>query len=542
MERKAFHALLLSGIVAAGAVTIGDVYAQTNTDRLIAVVDNTDGLPGMLDALMTAISDGVASILAAISSLETHVDDGLHAIDEDLMAIDADLQSIHGDLTNVDADLQAVHGDLSAIDADLVNIHEDLMNVDADLVTIHDDLEMVHGDLTTMDGKIAGLTQTVNTMGQAASAITGLADANTATQEGVNANSAAINELKDLLMSVSEAVGAVQETVEAEPEEASTTVGTKLSKVDDDFGVMVSAFSQNKATATTYKTKLTFSCEEHVFVSRVDAGMDNSQPFIEPTVTPDPDQTVSITANDLPVYTNKLPTGTTTVAYAGGVDFRLLPLSAGDTLIVDVSTTKTTTDLRAIDVATTYPNQTFNIQEYLKAERSSTRIDSDGSDSVTSSDLRKADAGKVEALAINVVFYTSAADAKCTLKSPVSPSVDYSDTDETASGTLTAASGSTGAIREINDAVFTCDSDTAITKVVLEGIPLGFMSFIDLDIEADSKKSLKFENVTNVITAQLDDPLEFDGGEFTISGKIPGQAALVTVTYDTVSDSSCSAN
>ena len=542
MERKAFHALLLSGIVAAGAVTIGDVYAQTNTDRLITVVDNTDGLPGMLDALMTAISDGVASILAAITGLQTHVDDGLHAIDEDLMAIDADLQSIHGDLTNVDADLQAVHGDLSAIDADLVNIHEDLMNVDADLVNIHEDLTTVHDDLTTMDGKIAGLTQTVNTMGQAASAITGLADANTATQEGVNANSAAINELKDLLMGVSEAVGAVQETVEMEPEEASTSVGTKLSKVDDDFGVMVSAFSQNKYTATTYKTELTFSCEEHVFVSEVNAADNNSAPFTEPAVY-HPDNNadiVSITANDLPVYTNNLATGTALAAYSNGVDFRLLPLSAGDTLTVDVSTTKRITDLR--NDATNYPNQTFNIQEYLQAERSSTRIDSDGNDSVTSSDLRKADAGKVEALAINVVFYTSAADAKCTLKSPVSPTVDYSDTDETASGTLTAASGSSGAIREINDAVFTCDSDTSITKVVLEGIPLGFMSFIDLDIEADSKKSLKFENVTNVITAQLDDPLEFDGGEFTISGKIPGQAALVTVTYDTVSDSSCSAN
>ena len=539
MERKAFHALLLSGIVAAGAVTIGDVYAQTNTDRLIAVVDNTDGLPGMLDALMTAISDGVASILAAITGLQTHVDDGLHAIDEDLMAIDADLQSIHGDLTNVDADLQAVHGDLSAIDADLVNIHEDLMNVDADLVTIHDDLTTVHGDLTTMDGKIAGLTQTVNTMGQAASAITGLADANTATQEGVNANSAAINELKDLLMGVSEAVGAVQETVEMEPEEASTSVGTKLSKVDDDFGVMVSAFSQNKHTANTYKTSLKFSCEEHVFVSKVNVGSDPSLPFIDTAI--DSTDTVSITANDLPVYTNKLATGGTGLAaYSNGVDFRLLPLSAGDTLTVDVSTTKRTEDLRGVD-ATNYPNQTFNIQEYLQAERSSTRIDSDGNPD-NGAELRKADAGKVEALAINVVFYTSAADAKCTLKSPVSPSVDYSDTNETVSGTLTAASGSTGAIREINDAVFTCDSDTAIAKVVLEGIPLGFMSFIDLDIEADSKKSLKFENVTNVITATLDDPLEFDGGEFTISGKIPGQAALVTVTYDTVSDSSCSAN
>ena len=539
MERKAFHALLLSGIVAAGAVTIGDVYAQTNTDRLIAVVDNTDGLPGMLDALMTAISDGVASILAAITGLQTHVDDGLHAIDEDLMAIDADLQSIHGDLTNVDADLQAVHGDLSAIDADLVNIHEDLTNVDADLVTIHDDLTTVHDDLTTMDGDIESLTQSVNAMGQAASAITGLADANTATQEGVNANSAAINELKDLLMSVSEAVGAVQETVEAEPEEASTTVGTKLSKVDKDFSVAVSAFGQNKATATTYKTKLTFSCEEHVFVSRVDAGTDNSVPFTD-TRTGTDNPTVSITANSLPVYTNKLPTGTETVAYSGGVDFRLLPLSAGDTLTVDVSTTKTTIDLRESN--STHGNQVFSIQDYLKAERSTTKIDTEGNDSVDDSDLKKSDAGKVEALVINVDWYTSAADAKCTLKSPVSPAVDYSDTDETASGTLLAASGSTGAIREISPAVFTCDSDTAITKVVLEGIPLGFMSFIDLDIEADSKKSLKFENVANVTTAQLDDPLEFDGGEFTISGKIPGQAALVTVTYDTVDDSSCSAN
>ena len=539
MERKAFHALLLSGIVAAGAVTIGDVYAQTNTDRLIAVVDNTNGLPGMLDALMTAISDGVASILAAITGLETHVDDGLQAIDNDLMAIDADLQSIHGDLTNVDADLQAVHGDLSAIDADLVNIHEDLTNVDADLVTIHDDLEMVHGDLTAMDGDIESLTQSVNAMGQAASAITGLADANTATQEGVNANSAAINELKDLLMSVSEAVGAVQETVEAEPEEASTTVGTKLSKVDHDFGVAVSAFSQNKATATAYKTSLTFSCEEHVFVSEVNAADGNSAPFVHTTSTAD-DPTVSITANDLPVYTNKLPTGGAIVAYSNGVDFRLLPLSAGDTLTVDVSTTKRAVDLRTDN--NTYPNQLFNIQEYLQAVRSTSVIDTDGDDSTDFRDLKKSDAGKVEALAINVVFYTSAADAKCTLKSPVSPTVDYSDTDETASGTLTAASGSTGAIREINDAVFTCDSDTAITKVVLEGIPIGFMSFIDLDIEADSKKSLKFENMTNVITATLDDPLEFDGGEFTISGKIPGQAALVTVTYDTVSDSSCSAN
>ena len=322
MERKAFHALLLSGIVAAGAVTIGDVYAQTNTDRLIAVVDNTDGLPGMLDALMTAISDGVASILAAITGLETHVDDGLQAIDNDLMAIDADLQSIHGDLTNVDADLQAVHGDLSAIDADLVNIHEDLTNVDADLVTIHDDLTTVHDDLTTMDGDIESLTQSVNEMGQAASAITGLVNANTATQEGVNANSAAINELKDLVMGVSEAVGAVQETVEAEPEEGTVTTGTELFSDDNKFSVLVSAFGQNKPSDSSYTTTLTFSCEEHVFLNTAKVA-DATVPF---TGTTDPTQSsIVITADGLSVYNNdfRLVASDTTIYILGWSKFHV---------------------------------------------------------------------------------------------------------------------------------------------------------------------------------------------------------------------------
>ena len=408
MERKAIHALLLSGIVAAGAMTIGDVYAQTNTDRLIAVVDNTDGLPGMLDTLMTAISDGVASILAAISSLETHVDDGLHAIDDDLMAIDADLQSIHGDLTNVDADLQAVHGDLSAIDADLANIHEDLMNVDADLVTIHDDLEMVHGDLTTMDGKIAGLTQTVNAMGQASAAITGLADANTATQEGVNANSAAINELKDLLMGVSEAVGAVQETVEAEPEEGTVTTGTKLFSDDNKFSVLVSAFGQNKPSDSSYTTTLTFSCEEHVFLNTAKVA-DATVPF---TGTGTASETsIVITADGINVYNTdfRLVASDIQSEYSAGASFNLKPLAAGDEIKVKVSTDRTGLDngvrVAAERLADT-GDKRFTLHDYVNASTRDRVANLDDNANIT-----KLAAGKMDVFKLDMSWYSGAADA-----------------------------------------------------------------------------------------------------------------------------------
>ena len=249
-------------------MTITDVYAQTNTDRLIAVAENTDGLPGMLDSIMSAVSDGVASILAAIAGLQTHVDDGL-------MAIDADLMAIHGDLANVDADLVMVHEDLMAIDADLVSIHGDLANVDADLVTVHEDLTTVHEDLSMMDAEIHELMDSVNALGATASELGAIAAANSETQAGVEANSAAINELKTMLMGISDNLGVVQnQTAPMEVDEEAMAAGpTNMLHSDKTVRkVTVADFTQSVTQHpddNVYTASSIFSCDGNVFLDEM---------------------------------------------------------------------------------------------------------------------------------------------------------------------------------------------------------------------------------------------------------------------------------
>ena len=84
---------------------------------------------------------------------------------------------------------------------------------------------------------------------------------------------------------------------------------------------------------------------------------------------------------------------------------------------------------------------------------------------------------------------------------------------------------------------------TAITKVSLEGgLIADFETFVDLTLSAATEKSLSFKKVadTAVLEAVFDEPFEITSGDVILSGKIPGSAALVSVTYDTVADAKCS--
>ena len=219
MERKAIHALLLSLAVITGAMTITtDAYAQTNTDRLITVVENTNNASSMLDAILAAINDGVEDILAAIGSLTTSVNDGLAAIHNDLATVDSDLQTIHEDLEDVHGDLMNVDSDLVTIHEDLENVHGDLMTVDSDLKTIDGDLKTIHDDLTAMDADIESLTRSVNTLGGAAIDLSAISQGNEQTQQGLAANSAAINDLNTLLMGIEATLDKVHLAVDEDAE------------------------------------------------------------------------------------------------------------------------------------------------------------------------------------------------------------------------------------------------------------------------------------------------------------------------------------
>ena len=202
------------------------------------------------------------------------------------------------------------------------------------------------------------------------------------------------------------------------------------------------------------------------------------------------------------------------------------------------------------DSVTTDDGKQFSIKRYLNTDaRAVINATADGAPGSTGStnttSLTKAEAGKVGVFTLTIELYSSAEDAKCTVTPPTGPSVDYAQTDQTVSFAITAPDTETRSIKTINDATFSCSGATAITKVSLEGgLIADFATFVDLTLSADTEKSLSFKKVTDtaVLEAVLEDPFEITSGDVTISGKIPGSSALVSVTYDTVKDAKCSTN
>ena len=503
-------------VVAGGVMMTTDAHAQTNTERLITTVDNTNSIMASLSALADAVANGFASVLEALGMVQANTD----AIMAELGHVEGELQAIDSDLADVSSNVASVQSDVAGLSGSLADVNSNIQSVQSDL---------------------AGLAGTV---GGSAASFASLADT-------VGKNAAAINDLSAKLDMISEAVGAVQETVEMPPEDEAAPV-TGLHSGDGSFDVLVSAFGDNKADAATYTSTLSFSCESDVFLGNVKAtnvGDGTSTPTSADAgivfltyAAPEPTNNRStVTADGRAVFDSHFPAGASSVSYVAGQSFDLQPLSAGSELTIKVSTANK--DINVGDLATIgEDNDHFTLNEYLQAgNRGPVLVANASSGDINS--LSKQDAGKVSVLGIDISWYSTASDAGCTLTSPTGPAVNYSETDEEASGVITAVEGATGTIKTINALDFTCTDSTQVTSVALEGIPDGFHTFVALTLTADAEKSLKFDAAVNgKITVTLDDPLEFNGGNVTLSGKIPALAAVATITYDTVEDGVCNAN
>ena len=542
MERKAFHALLLSGIVAAGAMTISsDAYAQTNTDRLIAVEANTDGLPGMLEAILDAIEDGVASILAAIAGVQTDVDDGLQAIDEDLMVIDADLASIHGDLSAIDGDLQSIHGDLSAIDGDLQSIHGDLTNMDADLVNIHEDLTTVHGDLEHLDEDIQTLTQTVNAMGQASSAIAGLAESNAATSAGVQSNSAAINELKGLLEGISENLGVVQNkttiveaVVTAEEEEmavaaaAPTRLITSKTEVKvriaDFAGDLKEADSQGKYDATN-----AFSCDGDVFITQVSSSSHTN--FAAPDdATAQNANTIHV--NGIRLYNSDLDTGDNSLdTYNIPIIYANQYLPSGMELEIVGNTNHGDDNLPTADHDNDNTNEEFSIDDYANTPTRGTIGTAGQAESIT-----KSNAGLVVMYEVEVNWFKVDPATTCSISAAVGATAGLDEKDDVLVSLSTVTTDTRTIKALVSDDVSCNDKQTEITNITIEAGILHQYTKITLE-SGTEKETYKFDATGNVTNAD-DLPFRFSGQDLTVSGESVADV-LIQLEYATIDGNDC---
>ena len=100
MKVKTFHALLLSAVMIAGAVTINDAFAQTNTERLATVVDTTSDTNSKVAQLteiwnnfgsqFTPITDALNMVAAEITTISGEISD----LSDDVMATSAKVDTL----------------------------------------------------------------------------------------------------------------------------------------------------------------------------------------------------------------------------------------------------------------------------------------------------------------------------------------------------------------------------------------------------------------------------------------------------------------
>ena len=519
MERKAFHALLLSLAVIAGAVTITtDAHAQTNTERLITVVDNTNEANSLLSSILDAVTSGFANVL------------------EMLGVIDTDLEAIHGDLEDI-------HGDLSA--------------VDTDLAAIHGDLEDIHGDLTTLHSDIDALSSNLAGVGQAASALGEVSQSLGTVSQGVQTNAASINALNEKLDMISNAVGAVnvtatsiQQTVETDEEAATTTITGTLTRDTSDVEVTIGDFIagvKKHPVDMVYTADATFSCDGDVFVTSVSTSGEHT---VLADSTPDPRpaagaddlrEASSITVDGQTIYQADYDAnndGTPELAVFD-IDADFNPgkfLSAGNTIKIVGSTDRSEIDIVDIGGVT---GVTTTIETIRDAAKSNTQIPAD-----TAANITKAAASKVAMYKVEVDWFTSASGVSCGISTATTTGTgDLDSTDNTLVFAIAFADpDSTAVISQLAEATIDCNGEAAqITKV--ENAAGGdLLEHTKLTLKGgDDDGVVNFDATGNSIAdgdKASDLPYEFSD-TMMISGMSP-DPVLLRITYDTVADNECS--
>ena len=323
-----------------------DAHAQTNTERLATVEDNTNSIINALSGISDAIAAGFAAVMEALGAIQTDVD------------------TIHDEVETLHSEVDSFRDDVAATQTGLEDIGNAVGNIDTKIDAVN---SAITAAVTAMDAEPEADPQIAQIL------------------EGVTTNAATINALADrltavdtMLEAISTKVGAVQETV-ATSADGTTTALSELHSVEVEYGVPVSAFGNNKATDTVYKADLKLACESPVFIDTVTTDIGTA-----PTATDGSDGGVfspnaespntakaSVIANGMTVFNTQFKTGSAATdvgLYSAGASFNLAELAAGSSLTIKLSTDRTTTLVAGPTSAETSANKSFTIMAYLNAD------------------------------------------------------------------------------------------------------------------------------------------------------------------------------
>ena len=526
-----------------------DAYAQTNTERLIDAVDNTNSILDALAALADAVSSGFASVMASLGMIQ------------------ADTESIQEELGHVESGLETITSNVADVKSDVADVKDDVAGLGDDVSDISSNVAGVKNDVASLTAIISG----------SGDAITNLNNDVTSNAASINALTTLVEQIQGELMSAAETVDTVNSTtttIEAAvtAEEAATAraivqllPGTTFgSATVADFGAGVTTHPFDDV----YTSVNSLVCNNDVFVQTVGLeGTPNtvltdesalSAPFSESTVTVDGN--LIFAAELLPT-----PTATAAVAVNSPVDLPNTFVRAGDKLHIVGSTDQSANNVEtngdiavgsatlgiAIDSRPAADGSTTEIFPSLQQYINATDDDQEIYTTLATANVTKAMLGEVDLYKLKITWESPDEGTLCyvtgvheEIPDGFTPADDEADDSLPSEGTVLVAleivDNTARPPSALTSDTITCGDDgdarAEITDVtILDG---SLTQFAKLTLTAgDADAPVRFFSNSTLNADQSDLPFKFTGSVM-VNGTSTGDL-LLRLSYATEKGESC---
>ena len=291
-----YKTLLLAVMVAGAATIASEAHAQSNTDRLISINENTDSI---LD-IVTAISNALGSIQESVDTLTSDLSGDLSTVTESSARVESAISGFGPTLNSIVSGVQ--------LNAATLN---DLSNIMADMST---DIASIQASL--VDDGDGGLAQSIDVL--------------TST---VNRNEITTS---DRLDAIEAAINRLEAALDSTPSSVSPTGLTRGSETYEVTTYTYKSQGEKRTISGTdvYELDLTFSCDGPVSIDEVSTNISNSVIWIITSALPTratPENYLEVERQDL--YNSRFETSPGLYqVYNRAVDFGLEQLSVGQTL------------------------------------------------------------------------------------------------------------------------------------------------------------------------------------------------------------------
>ena len=247
-----------------------NAFAQTNTERLTEVVDNTRSANTMLASIQELLTSLISDVMEAIAALAANIEAMSTNMSEDFDAVD-------DAISHVDEELSALDSKVMALDSTLMDISTQVSSV-GDQVAAFDqrDAQADGYYQDNIDNFAVILPAIKETVDQLAASQSGGALASIS--EGVSANAARINEITTSLEVISTQLSTIQEELDIVANTTATAVTTAQTRAPltgpspgsatleiSPYDIAKNVNDDGDMAKVTYS----FMCEEDIFIQSI---------------------------------------------------------------------------------------------------------------------------------------------------------------------------------------------------------------------------------------------------------------------------------